>query len=140
MDFFEGKPTFREVGTFIVIVSIYCTGKHLLDSPAVNLSDRHRICLSFSFQLTSQHPYMETFIGKPHVYTIDINDLELVDSTLKEILSSEVSLSTADRCFSQGKKLKYIMYTLLYRACMIYKRKLQNDSPPLLVPDLILKN
>ncbi|KAL9979523.1 hypothetical protein ACROYT_G017198 [Oculina patagonica] len=42
-------------------------------------------------ELTSQHPYMETFIGKPHVYTIDINNLELVESTLKEILSSEVT-------------------------------------------------
>ena len=33
---------------------------------------------------------METFIGKPYVYTIDVNNLELVESTLKEILSSEV--------------------------------------------------
>lgn len=57
--------------------------------PAINFCHfRH-----FPFQLTSQHPYMETFVGKPHVYTIDINDLELVESTLKEILSSEVSLS-----------------------------------------------
>lgn len=41
-------------------------------------------------ELTSQHPYMETFIGKPHVYTIDIKNLDLVESTVKEILSSEV--------------------------------------------------
>jgi len=33
---------------------------------------------------------METFIGKPHVYTIDIKNLDLVESTVKEILSSEV--------------------------------------------------
>ena len=34
---------------------------------------------------------MEMFIGKPHVYTIDVNNLELVESTVKEILSSEVT-------------------------------------------------
>ena len=34
---------------------------------------------------------METFIGKPYVYTIDVNNLELVESTVKEILSSEVT-------------------------------------------------
>ncbi|XP_068704273.1 alpha-1,6-mannosylglycoprotein 6-beta-N-acetylglucosaminyltransferase A-like [Montipora foliosa] len=40
--------------------------------------------------VTSQHPYMETFVGKPHVYTIDINNLDLVESTVKEILSTKV--------------------------------------------------
>ena len=34
---------------------------------------------------------MEMFIGKPYVYTIDVNNLELVESTVKEILSSEVT-------------------------------------------------
>lgn len=42
-----------------------------------------------SRQLASQNPYMETFIGKPYVYTIDVNNFELVESTVKEILSSE---------------------------------------------------
>ncbi|CAH3195629.1 unnamed protein product, partial [Porites evermanni] len=41
-------------------------------------------------ELTSQHPYMETFIGKPHVYTIDVNNLDLVEVTIKEIMSLEV--------------------------------------------------
>jgi len=40
--------------------------------------------------LTSQHPYMETFIGKPQVYTIDIDDFNLVESTIKEIVSRKV--------------------------------------------------
>ena len=47
-------------------------------------------CVS-ELQLTSQHPYAETFIGKPHVYTIDISNLELVESTIKEIISLEVT-------------------------------------------------
>ena len=38
---------------------------------------------------------METFIGKPHVYTIDVNNLELVESTVKEILSSEVKIKVS---------------------------------------------
>ncbi|CAH3025887.1 unnamed protein product [Porites evermanni] len=41
-------------------------------------------------EVTSQHPYMETFIGKPHVYTIDVNNLNLVEATIKEIISLEV--------------------------------------------------
>lgn len=40
--------------------------------------------------LTSQHPYMETFVGKPYTHTIDINNLDLVESTIKEIISKEV--------------------------------------------------
>ena len=43
-------------------------------------------------QLTSQHPYAEVFIGKPHVFTVDINNLTLVEETIKEILNTEVSV------------------------------------------------
>jgi alpha-1,3(6)-mannosylglycoprotein beta-1,6-N-acetyl-glucosaminyltransferase len=35
--------------------------------------------------LTSQHPYAEVFIGKPHVYTIDINDANAVRQAMEEI-------------------------------------------------------
>ncbi|KAL9958754.1 hypothetical protein ACROYT_G035812 [Oculina patagonica] len=41
-------------------------------------------------ELTSQHPYAEAFIGKPHVFTVDINNLTLVEETIKEILNTEV--------------------------------------------------
>jgi len=40
--------------------------------------------------VTSQHPYCEEFIGKPHVYTIDVNDASAVDRVMKEILVKEV--------------------------------------------------
>ena len=52
-----------------------------------------------SIQLTSQHPYMETFIGKPHVYTIDVNNLDLVEATIKEIISLEVRQFSAEQTF-----------------------------------------
>ncbi|RMX57963.1 hypothetical protein pdam_00020016 [Pocillopora damicornis] len=39
--------------------------------------------------LTSQHPYAEVFIGKPHVFTVDISNLSHVEEALKEILKTE---------------------------------------------------
>lgn len=47
-------------------------------------------------QLTSQHPYAEVFIGKPHVFTVDINNLALVEEAIKEILNTEVSVLSRD--------------------------------------------
>ncbi|XP_066264116.1 alpha-1,6-mannosylglycoprotein 6-beta-N-acetylglucosaminyltransferase A-like isoform X1 [Branchiostoma lanceolatum] len=41
-------------------------------------------------QLTSQHPYVEVFVGKPHVYTVDIDDAESVEAALTEIKNSKV--------------------------------------------------
>lgn len=43
-----------------------------------------------SFQLTSQHPYAEVYIGKPHVWTVDINDLSEVENAVKSILNQKV--------------------------------------------------
>ncbi|XP_072139204.1 alpha-1,6-mannosylglycoprotein 6-beta-N-acetylglucosaminyltransferase A-like isoform X1 [Mobula birostris] len=50
--FFQGKPTFRE--------------------------------------LSSQHPYAETYIGKPHVWTVDIDNLSLVEELLRQIMNQKV--------------------------------------------------
>ena len=41
-------------------------------------------------QVTSQHPYCEEFIGPPHVFTIDINNLSEVENVMKKIMISEV--------------------------------------------------
>ncbi|XP_029650594.1 alpha-1,6-mannosylglycoprotein 6-beta-N-acetylglucosaminyltransferase A-like isoform X2 [Octopus sinensis] len=38
-----------------------------------------------SRNLTSQHPYAEHYIGRPYVYSVDINDLAAVESVLSEI-------------------------------------------------------
>ncbi|PVD38108.1 hypothetical protein C0Q70_00719 [Pomacea canaliculata] len=37
-------------------------------------------------EVTSQHPYAEVFIGKPHIYTIDINNLTEVHEAVQAIL------------------------------------------------------
>ncbi|XP_076441339.1 alpha-1,6-mannosylglycoprotein 6-beta-N-acetylglucosaminyltransferase A-like [Babylonia areolata] len=37
-------------------------------------------------EVTSQHPYSEVFIGKPHVYTIDIHNLTEVRLAVQEIM------------------------------------------------------
>ncbi|XP_076443774.1 alpha-1,6-mannosylglycoprotein 6-beta-N-acetylglucosaminyltransferase A-like [Babylonia areolata] len=37
-------------------------------------------------EVTSQHPYAEVFIGKPHVYTIDIHNLTEVEAAVQEAL------------------------------------------------------
>lgn len=44
----------------------------------------------FLFQLTSQHPYAEVFIGRPHVWTVDLSNQEEVEDAVKAILSQKV--------------------------------------------------
>ncbi|KAI0234122.1 Alpha-1,6-mannosylglycoprotein 6-beta-N-acetylglucosaminyltransferase A, partial [Lamellibrachia satsuma] len=39
-------------------------------------------------KLTSQVPYMERFMGSPHVYTLDIEDTQLVADTLKTAMDT----------------------------------------------------
>ncbi|XP_029461215.1 alpha-1,6-mannosylglycoprotein 6-beta-N-acetylglucosaminyltransferase A isoform X1 [Rhinatrema bivittatum] len=40
-------------------------------------------------ELTSQHPYAEVYIGKPHVWTVNINDPNEVDKAVKGILNQK---------------------------------------------------
>ncbi len=44
-----------------------------------------------SRSLSSQNPYTEMFIGKPYVYTIDMNDPNEVEAALVEMLAQPVS-------------------------------------------------
>lgn len=48
------------------------------------------VSLSEHLQLTSQNPYVERFIGRPHVITIDVTDMHKVEEAMKEALSSKV--------------------------------------------------
>ncbi|XP_061492819.1 alpha-1,6-mannosylglycoprotein 6-beta-N-acetylglucosaminyltransferase A-like [Rhineura floridana] len=41
-------------------------------------------------ELTSQHPYAEVYIGKPNVWTVDINDLSEVEKAVKAILNKKI--------------------------------------------------
>ncbi|XP_053568485.1 alpha-1,6-mannosylglycoprotein 6-beta-N-acetylglucosaminyltransferase A [Bombina bombina] len=40
-------------------------------------------------ELTSQHPYAEVYIGKPYVWTVDINNHEEVEKAVKAILNKK---------------------------------------------------
>ncbi|KPP67403.1 hypothetical protein Z043_114011 [Scleropages formosus] len=40
-------------------------------------------------ELTSQHPYAEVYIGKPHVWTVDIENPVEVESAVKSILNQK---------------------------------------------------
>lgn len=41
-------------------------------------------------QISSQHPYAEKFIGKPHVWTVDVTNKTDVREAVRAILRSEV--------------------------------------------------
>ncbi|XP_030884095.1 alpha-1,6-mannosylglycoprotein 6-beta-N-acetylglucosaminyltransferase A [Leptonychotes weddellii] len=41
-------------------------------------------------ELTSQHPYAEVFIGRPHVWTVDLSNQEEVGDAVKAILSQKI--------------------------------------------------
>ncbi|XP_043944964.1 alpha-1,6-mannosylglycoprotein 6-beta-N-acetylglucosaminyltransferase B [Protopterus annectens] len=43
-----------------------------------------------SREVSSQHPYAETFIGKPHVWTVDYNNSEEIETTIKSIMRTQV--------------------------------------------------
>lgn len=44
------------------------------------------------FQVSSQHPYAEEFIGKPHVWTVDYNNSEEFEAAIKTIMRTQVQL------------------------------------------------
>ena len=44
----------------------------------------------FPSQISSQHPYAEEFIGRPHVWTVDMANRTDVREALKAILSTKV--------------------------------------------------
>ncbi|XP_014387220.1 PREDICTED: alpha-1,6-mannosylglycoprotein 6-beta-N-acetylglucosaminyltransferase B [Myotis brandtii] len=43
-----------------------------------------------SREVFSQHPYAESFIGRPHVWTVDYNNSEEVEAALKAIMRTQV--------------------------------------------------
>jgi len=38
--------------------------------------------------VTSQHPYTEDFIGEPHVYTVNMDNKDAVETAVKMALSA----------------------------------------------------
>lgn len=54
------------------------------------LSGRDLQFLLRETKLTSQHPYAEVFIGRPHVWTVDLNNREEVEDAVKAILNQKI--------------------------------------------------
>lgn len=54
-------------------------------------------------QISSQHPYAETFIGKPHVWTVDLTNKTDVREAVRAILHTDVR--------NTFLLLQYILYT-----------------------------
>ena len=52
------------------------------------------------FQVNSQNPYMEEYVGEPYCYTIDVNNEQLLRATLRKIKDSEVDTEAVVRRFS----------------------------------------
>lgn len=61
-----------------LILAVFIAGK------IINI---FHLCLP---QVSSQHPYAEQYIGRPHVITIDFNNSEEFDATIREIMRINV--------------------------------------------------
>lgn len=80
-EFFRGKPTSREVSPQPARPpSLPVTWWH-------HDSQHH---LWVFPQVSSQHPYAEQYIGRPHVMTVDYNNSLEFESAVREILRTEV--------------------------------------------------
>ena len=52
--------------------------------------------MTLALQVSSQHPYAETFIGKPHVWTVDVTNKTDVREAVRAILRTEVPYINVD--------------------------------------------
>ncbi|XP_073230837.1 alpha-1,6-mannosylglycoprotein 6-beta-N-acetylglucosaminyltransferase A-like [Porites lutea] len=68
-------------------------------------------------ELTSQHPYAEVFIGEPHVATVDIGNLSLVEDTVKRILNLEVKPYLPLEWTPKGMLERVNAFTEYYNFC-----------------------
>lgn len=62
-------------------------------------------------QLTSQNPYAEQYIGKPHVFTVDINNADKLRLAIKEALSTKVSAYLPKEFQMEGMLQRLAVYT-----------------------------
>lgn len=80
-DFFRGKPTSRKVN-FTLCLRLCSDAAFSRVVVTVNVSPLP--------QVSSQHPYAEQYIGRPHVITIDFNNSEELDATIRDIMRINV--------------------------------------------------
>lgn len=58
------------------------------------------LCVRF-LKVSSQHPYAEQYIGRPHVMTVDFNNSLEFDSAIREIVRTKVLIHTVN---NKGQK------------------------------------
>ncbi len=117
----EGRCFFKKLFSLSALSAVYCGSKQYCNTmqTVLNLTGLHQskltryffiICkankhaccsnhdccsvvLSYLFppQVSSQHPYAEQYIGRPHVITVDFNNSEEFDATIREIMRINVS-------------------------------------------------
>ncbi|KAF4797321.1 Alpha-1,6-mannosylglycoprotein 6-beta-N-acetylglucosaminyltransferase B [Turdus rufiventris] len=85
-EFFRGKPTSREASVLPAAPPLH----QALGSSKAGVPCFWQDFLCGCLQVSSQHPYAEDFIGKPHVWTVDYNNSEEFEAAIKTIMRTQV--------------------------------------------------
>ncbi|KAL8623882.1 hypothetical protein ACOMHN_050597 [Nucella lapillus] len=79
--------------------------------------------------VTSQHPYAEDFIGKPHVYTIDISNLTEVHQAVQEALSTNQFTAFTPYEFTEEGMLQRMSAYLQHQQFCNFQRTVSKWPP-----------
>ena len=63
---------------------------------------------NIGLQISSQHPYAETFIGRPHVWTVDVSNKTDVREAVRAILRTEV-VNKQNFTYTTYYDIKYLL-------------------------------
>ncbi|XP_066929864.1 alpha-1,6-mannosylglycoprotein 6-beta-N-acetylglucosaminyltransferase A-like [Clytia hemisphaerica] len=88
-----------------------------LDPPLGRRNDKFFKSKPTERRLTSQHPYAERFIGKPHVYTVNISNLKEVEAALEDIDDKVVDPYLPYEFTNQGMMERLYMFTKHHDFC-----------------------
>ena len=141
------KPNWRKI---FKLVPKTCRENRLRE---YNFKFIHRIVVTkkvlFRFNIKSDSNCI--YCGKPDSIDHTFLECQFTKSLTQDVLqwfnvdnNFYFNLNTEDFLFGVSSVLstltKKLNYTLLFLRYFIYKRKLQNDSPPLLLPDFTKNN
>ena len=73
--------------SFFIILKVFCYFLFVIDRENSAFFKRKP---TFR-KLTSQHPYADRYIGKPHVYTVNIKNLNEVEAAIIDLKNKTVS-------------------------------------------------
>lgn len=65
--------------------------------------------MTYLFQVSSQHPYAEQYIGRPHVITVDFNNSEEFDAAIRDIMKINVCLQSHPYSSNTSVALTYYL-------------------------------